>query len=153
MKKEVIILSLILLILILPLASGSDNTWFLKTESVDATIEISSRLTAVPTGDDYNINYVQSTVFFNPEQDWRQNILDSDIQPEAEEVNNSKVFYWDEPDEDEFEFSIRAELHNEYGFRKIFEKISFPLVNLPREIIQYTRSSKNIDSDDEIINQ
>ena len=85
MKKT----SLLILLLLLPLASAQDFTY---ADSITARQEVFSSLTILPQKDDYSLEYAIINLSFFPKETMQQQVLEQTTTPDAEAVGDRLIF-------------------------------------------------------------
>ena len=144
MKKLIIFLMFFVLCF-----SVQGEQWIYNTKQIEVDVEITSGLEIIPEKSDYVIEEVGIQLYIFPREYDHQKLLKIDIDPEAEILNDSLSFFWEDINQNKFEFSIFGELMLEEALTKVKRKVAFPIHNLDEELIEYTLAQDNIDSDNE----
>ncbi|MEK6983420.1 MAG: transglutaminase domain-containing protein [Nanoarchaeota archaeon] len=124
--------------------------WFYNSQSIITNIDISSYAEAVPTTPSGYIDTVTINLTFFPKQTNAQELLKFYTDPLAEVLGDTLKFTWNRP-ETKIDFRINAEVKTHNLLTEIKRKINFPIQDLPKEVVAYTRPSETIDSDNEEI--
>ncbi len=143
MKKRLSILVLVLFLLSAPEALAA---WNFQAEHVTVDIEVSSSVD-IHRDTGSKLDYVTANVSFIPKQDALQSIVRISTEPDAESVGDEYLFRWEEPVPSSVSFKISSRIKTT---NKLYDvrKISFPYSGFSDEVLEYTRSTKTIDSDD-----
>ncbi len=140
------------LIIIALLTNISIAANFYNNEEVKMNLSISGEINIYPSLTDYNIEYIKSYLLFYPSETWRQKILSSEIEPDAEITKDSINFEWKNVEKkNKIKFETDYIINTDEQLLKIKNKIEFPIKYLPEEYIQYTKPTENIDSDNKEI--
>jgi len=143
------ILFIFSLILIQPLFAGEE--WMYNSENIEMEIIISSSFTISPTSGDFQIEYVSSTLSFIPEDDFQQEVIAIQLDPDTKIQDSSAEFRWDKPTAMNFEYSLQAGLKNHNRIKRVQKKIPFPITDT--DMMEYTAQQDVIDSGDAGINR
>lgn len=146
MKKSVLLL---VFLLFLPMVAAND--WVFNSEYLDISLDVSSKITIVPTSLSYSVDYVVANLSFVPEDGLQEEVLRIETEPRADIEDGVAVFRWDDPDEKELRFNVESDVRSFNKVVKIKNKVNFPLRNVPDDVLLYTGPSKSIDSDDKDI--
>lgn len=142
---------LLYFVIVTLLANISIANNFYNNEEVNMNLSISGEINIYPTSTNYNIKYIKANLIFYPVETWRQKIISSDIEPQAEITEDSLNFEWTNVEKQKLNFKTNYIIKTNQQFKKIKKKIKFPVTNLPDEYIRYTKPSENIDSDNDDI--
>ena len=142
MKKLVMVF---LLVILIPSVVAD---WFYNSENIVANVDISSYAEVVPLTPSGYIETASVNLTFFPKQTNNQELFKLYTNPKAEISEDSLKFEWKRP-QDRIDFSINAEVKTTNVFPEIRQKINFPIEELPKDVIAYTKSSETIDSGDE----
>ncbi|MBS3098473.1 transglutaminase domain-containing protein [Candidatus Woesearchaeota archaeon] len=145
MKTEIL---LITLILITPIVSAD---WFYNSKTLDINLNISSYLDIEAEKSDYNIDYLLVNLSFFPKNEFGQDVLYINFNPEAGITEGIAQFKWENPGLGRKEFGVNADVKISNSYKEVRKKINFPITDLPKEAEVYTKPSETIDSDDEDI--
>jgi len=135
--------SIILILALIPISIAQED--FLNTQKANLNINISSSISLEPLSSDYRIEYIIADLSFFPREDDWQKVITLVTKPETEEIGNNLRYRW-ENRFDDLSFSVNSEIETRNMFNEVNKKVEFPLQSLPEEIIPYTLSSGNIDS-------
>ncbi|MDP3765037.1 MAG: transglutaminase-like domain-containing protein [Nanoarchaeota archaeon] len=144
MKKLVVLL---LFLITIPSVLAD---WFYNSQNIIASINIYGDAEVIPTTPSGYIETATINMTFFPKQTDTQELLKLYTNPTADFSGNSLKFTFKRP-EGKFDFKLNAEVKTTNTFPEIRRKISFPIEELPKDIIQYTKPSETIDSNDEDI--
>ena len=75
--------------------SVQGQQWIYDTKQIEVDVIINSGLEIIPEESDYVIENVGTQLYIFPREYGNQKILNLDINPEAENVNDSLLFSWD----------------------------------------------------------
>ena len=143
-----IILFLFVVLIAPTFINAQEDDWFHSSESLILNVDVSSKATIKPTSSDYSVKYINVNLSHYPYEDFDQEILSLDINPQAKLESNSMLFTWDNPSAI-INFGYNAKIKTGSHIAKIKEKIKFPLLDIPEELGPFTKPSEIIDSDDE----
>ncbi|MBW2985284.1 transglutaminase-like domain-containing protein [Candidatus Woesearchaeota archaeon] len=131
--------------------SVQGQEWIYQTKQIEVSVSVSSGLEIIPEESDYVVEEVGTQLYLFPREYSNQEVISLDIFPEAEVINDSLFFSWDDMDQNKFEFTVFGELKLEELLTKVKRKVAFPIHNLDEELIEYTLPQNKIDSDKEDI--
>lgn len=129
--------------------SVQGQQWIHNTKQIEVNININSGLEIIPEKSDYLIEEVGTQLFIFPREYDNQKILNLNINPESEIINDSLSFFWEDTEQNKFEFAVHGKLRVEEALTKVKRKVDFPIHTLDEEFIKYTLSQNKIDSDNE----
>jgi len=144
MKK----LSVALLFLIIIPSVFAD--WFYDSQSITANIGISSSAEVVPSTPSGYIDTATVNMTFFPKQAENQELLKLYTEPMSDFTGDSLIFTWKNP-QGTISFRLDARVKTINSFPEIRQKIDFPIKELPKNIVVYTKPSETIDSGNEDI--
>ena len=144
MKKLVIFF---ILLMIIPSVSAD---WFYNAQNLIVNIKISSDAEVIPITPSGYIDTASINMTFFPKQTDAQELLKFATNPESELTENSLQFTWKKP-EGKIYFKIDADVKTTNKITEVRQKIKFPVEELPKDIVIYTKPSITIDSNDEDI--
>ncbi len=145
MKK----LLLLLIILLIPaLAYADEDDWFYRSENLILDVSVSSEASINTPLSDYDLKYINVNLSHYPYEDFDQEVISLETFPDAKIEGNAMLFAWDNP-KGKVSFGYDAKIKTGNHIAKIKEKIKFPILEIPKEIEQFTKPSEIIDSDDE----
>lgn len=124
--------------------------WFYNSRNIVANIGISSGAEIVPLTPSGYIETAAINLTFFPKQTDTQELLKLYTNPQADFTGDSLKFTWKRP-EGRIDFRVDADVKTTNIMVPINEKIKFPIEELPKDIIIYTKPSVTIDSNDEDI--
>ena len=96
---------------------------------------------------------VEATLNLYPRDNKYQEIIDFSPYPKAK-LNNSKLFFkWENIDYNNYNFGINSKIKTNNFFVEFNDKskLNFPITNLNKSLIKYTKPSKHIDSENVLI--
>ena len=131
--------------------SVQGQEWIYQTKQIEVSVSVGSGLEIIPEESDYVVEEVGTQLYLFPQEYSNQEVISLDIFPEAEVINDSLLFSWDDMDQNKFEFTVSGELKLEELLTKVKRKVAFPIQNLDEELIEYTLPQNKIDSDKEEI--
>src|SRR3989338_1777762 len=100
MRKR-LLLSLAFLLLI-PIIFAQD--WVFNSEYLELNLDISGKVSLIPSSPNYNVDYVTANLSFIPRDDFQEEVLDIKTEPSAGIKDNTAIFKWDKPKERELKF-------------------------------------------------
>jgi transglutaminase-like putative cysteine protease len=148
MNRILIFLGIIFLFANLVYAQEDD--WFFNSKNLIINIDVSSEAKINPTDSDYSVKYINVNLSHYPYEDFGQEVIDLNINPDADIENNTMQFNWQNP-KNKINFGYNTKIKTNNNIVKIKGKIKFPISGLPEELKQYTEPSEIINSDDEDI--
>ncbi|MBL7100917.1 MAG: transglutaminase domain-containing protein, partial [Nanoarchaeota archaeon] len=124
---------------------------FQNSESLKIDIDVEGSIEVVPESSSYSIKSINVNLSFFPKDGFNQKVLEMNIEPDNEIIDDSIIFEWKNPYEKElsFGFNSRIKIYNKVV--EVKDKLSFPIKELSAELEAYTKPSETIDSDDEQI--
>ncbi len=140
MKKT----SLLILLLLLPLASAQDFTY---ADSITARQEVFSSLTILPQKDDYSLEYAIINLSFFPKETMQQQVLEQTTTPDAEAVGDRLIFNIKNPKMTDY-YRVDSVVKTSSRRAEIKEKTSFPIAAIPGPAGFFLGPSELVDSDD-----
>ncbi|MDP7244372.1 MAG: transglutaminase-like domain-containing protein [Flavobacteriales bacterium] len=148
MKK---ILLFLLVILIVPaLIYAQEDDWYYNSKNLIINIDVSSEAIIKPTSSNYSVKYINVNLSHYPYEYFGQEVIDLEINPEADVENNAVLFRWENP-KNKINFGYNTKIKTNSNVIEIKNKIKFPILDLPEELKQYTEPNEIINSDDEDI--
>ena len=152
MAKAIAHAALLIAILLLPHSLAIQEYYTASDLTLEVTTEADFKV--VPKSDSYTIRWIKANLTFAPEDNNQQKVLSIENVPDAFKSGNVFLFQWDEPVQKNLEFRSTATVKTFNNFAPVTRKISFPLQDIPDDIMEYAEPSPTIDSDDkEIIAQ
>ena len=101
MKKSIIFLMFFILCF-----SVQGQQWIHNTKQIEVDVNINSKLDIIPEKSDYVIEEVGTLLHIFPREYNNQKVLNFDMNPEAEIINDSLLFSWEDIDQNKFEFVV-----------------------------------------------
>ena len=133
------------------LATNAQENIYAKASSVVALVDIKGSADVVKESQNGEMKRATVNLSLFPKEFDGQEMLSQQTIPEAEMIDESAVFKFSYP-EDEIEFRMKSKVKTTSPLVLITKKVSFPIVSLPDEILQYVEPTKVIDADDGSIN-
>jgi len=143
-----ILLFFIIFLMSLSNVYSQEDDWFYNSQSLIININVSSEAKIIPTSSDYSVKYIDVNLSHYPYEDFGQEVIDLEINPDADIGNNVMQFSWQNP-KNKISFGYKTKIKTNNNIVKIKNKIKFPILDLPDEIKQFTEPSEIINSDDE----
>lgn len=144
MKRIAVFLALLILV---PFVFAD---WFYNSQNIVANINIYSDAEVVPLTPSGYIDTATVNMTFFPKQTDTQELSRLYTNPQAELTGNSLEFTWKRP-EGKIDFRFSADVKTANTINGVRQKISFPIQELPKDVMVYTKPSETIDSNDEAI--
>lgn len=141
---------ILFLICLASIGIAAAQDWVYVVDSANINTQISSEAAITPTASDYSIEDVTVNLSFFPRESFNQRITRISIQPEPINKDGNLQFRWDAPT-DEIKFGVNADITTKNKQIEVKEKASFPIQDVPDELIKYTQPSITIDSGNEEI--
>jgi len=138
---------LIVIFLILP----SVLAQYYQAEQLLLDVEISNTLTIVPKRTDYDLKRATVYLSFYPREDFRQDIEDLVATPKKTNADDTYIFEWTNPVEDELEFKLDSRIRTHNSLIKINKKVDFPISQLTDELEAFIIETPTIDYTDKRI--
>ncbi|MBI2652053.1 transglutaminase domain-containing protein [Candidatus Woesearchaeota archaeon] len=124
--------------------------WFYNSQNIVANINIYGDAEVVPLTPSGYIDTATINMTFFPKQTDRQELLKFQTIPQAELTENSLKFAWKRP-EGKIDFRLNTDVKTINTIIPVNQKIKFPIEELPKDVVVYTKPSETIDSNDEDI--
>lgn len=143
---------LLILLIIVPLAAAQEDN-FNNYSSLDIDISISSDIQIDYLKKTSRLEFLEVDLQIFPRNDDRQIIINKKIiSNPISEIDDSKniVYRWDDIKSNILEYGIEATVRVDNDFKKISDKINFPLRSLDENVLIYTDHSEFIDINEEI---
>ncbi len=149
MKKAIL---LILMLLILPVCHGIEESRFYNSGHMLLDVRLSTELEVVSLSPSPKIDFITANISFFPKETAGQAIRKTDFSPEPESIGETAVFRWDKPSQSRLFIDMDSIVKVENDPVRVSGKIRFPLENIPDEARKYTLPAEIIDIDENIIN-
>ena len=146
MKRIFVVLGIMFLLVNYVYAQEGD--WYYNSQNIIINIDVSSEAKINPTKADYSVKYINVNLSHYPYESFNQEIINLEIEPEADVENNAILFSWQDPT-NKISFGYNTKIKTSNNIVKIKEKTKFPILDLDEELVQYTEPQEIIDSDDE----
>ena len=147
MKKSLVIFAVIFLFI--NVANAQDD-WNYNSQNLVINIDVSSGAIIKPTSSDYSVRYINVNLSHYPYDSFNQEVVQLEIEPEADVESNAMLFSWQNP-KNKINFGYNTRIKTNNDIIKVKNKVKFPILDLPEELKQYTEPSEIINSDDEDI--
>ncbi|MBC8495601.1 transglutaminase domain-containing protein [archaeon] len=138
----------LLLLLFLPLASAEELHDY---QSLDLKHTISNSLILTPSTSNFYITSATITLLWIPKDDFRQETISMSTVPSADIDGDNLVFEFDHPEENELDISVESLIRTRSDYRRVTNKISFPIENFDPVLAEYLYPSEIIDVNDDIV--
>jgi len=145
MKK--IILLVLIAIITTTISTALNEDLIYSAEEIQTKLTINSNITLLKTDPNYKISTVEVNLSFIPQETENQQVISITYNPKPKIIDGQVVYSWEDIDLGTYSFGLEAELKNTINFKKIRQKISFPIQDLPSEYLIYTKQSEKIDSE------
>ncbi|MEM4254550.1 MAG: transglutaminase-like domain-containing protein [Candidatus Woesearchaeota archaeon] len=147
-------LALLLTLVVLPCVIASQEAMDLfASEAVTIDLSVSSQITLMPKADKLDVEYLEADLYFFPKEDEAQQVSSITTNPEADRFQDYIRYKWEQPQRTRLSYKAQAIVKVRNFFPRVLHKIPFPLGSIPKEVQEYLRPSKHIDSDNpEIVN-
>ncbi|MFH1506685.1 MAG: transglutaminase-like domain-containing protein [archaeon] len=103
--------------------------------------DITGAVEIIPTSGDYYVNTAVVNLTWVPDVTYRQEIMHLETDPKAT-VGDKINFFWESPKSNELNFKVIIGTKDYNEFRKVFEKIDFPLNDISGEYYDYLTPSE-----------
>ena len=124
---------------------------FQNGESLKIDIDVEGGIEIIPESSSYSIRSINVNLSFFPKDSFNQKVLEIDIEPYNEIVDDSIIFEWENPYEKELSFGFNSRIKTYNKVVEVKDKVGFPIKELSAELEVYTKPSETIDSDDKQI--
>jgi hypothetical protein len=141
---------LVIIILLLPFAYCQNESLF-YADSLITSVKLSSDFKLIPPGG--KVDFVKATLNFFPVESPTQKVMSIITDPTATQNKVSYVYYWDNPYQEDYKYSLKADVQTYNFFVPVKDKIFFPVAAFDRDISAYLVPSEKIDINDDIIAQ
>ncbi len=141
---------LVLVLIILSSFSIAEDYDFDNSIST-INLDISSKVNIVHEKSNSVLKKLTADLQLKPNENFQQQILSSSMPPNNHETSDSLVFTWESVDEEQLEYYYKSKLKINNNMRIVKEKIPFPLKDVQKEVIQFTKPTNTINSDHELI--
>src|SRR3989338_5565448 len=141
-------LFLLAILIVSNLTYAQEDSWFFNSKNLVINLDVSSEAKIKPTSSDYSVKYINVNLSHYPYEYFGQEVASFDFEPDAEIENNALLFTW-QAQRDKISFGYNAKIRTINNIIKVKEKIPFPILDLPEDLVPYTEPSEIIDSNDE----
>ncbi|MBD3310778.1 hypothetical protein GF351_06175, partial [Candidatus Woesearchaeota archaeon] len=115
-------------------------------------IRISGEIDIIPSGDDYSMHQVTTELSYYPKDTPEQDVEYLSISPEPVKKDDIIIFRWLNPEQQQLDFSINADVTTRHQLYPVKEKIPYPYA-VQEEHSRYLLSSEFIDMHDPAVEQ
>ncbi|MBT5272853.1 transglutaminase domain-containing protein [Candidatus Woesearchaeota archaeon] len=158
MKKRGILLALVLTLLILlvclpnTLCSKTEyDNWQNTADSLLLDFELTTDLNVEEESSDAFVKEMTLELSFFPRNDYRQTLVSFLVTPTNYEKGQELMFNWKNPEKKKHIISINSNIRTINMPKKITEKVTFPIKNIPEEYKLYLEETELMDYSDEAI--
>jgi len=142
---------LIFLLLATPVLAQLETSDLYKHEYLVLDTVIESDIQLKPESDDWIADYVYVKLFFAPVEDERLEVLSLRTTPHADHEDGVIQYEWDNPEDYNLGYRVDSRVKTKTLYNMIPNKVSFPLKNVPKEVMHYTDKTESVDYDDAVI--
>jgi hypothetical protein len=139
-----------LIILLVPFAFSQNESLF-YSDSLVLSVKLNSGFKLSPPGG--KVDFVKANLNFYPLESATQEVNSILTFPEAKKEKNSYVYYWENPNLQEYKYSLKADIETHNSFVPVKDKIHFPIREFDQDVSAYVSPSEKIDVNDAIIAQ
>ncbi|MGM5483960.1 MAG: transglutaminase-like domain-containing protein [Nanobdellota archaeon] len=154
-KNISIIVTILLFILILPSISYSYILMDEESEKILTSKELDIKLVSSSGVEIDNINRPLSWISadFNnyPKNTYRQEIISKNFNIESTRINSTNIYFKEKKVSDDWHIDQTYSINTKNQYFPVKNKVDFPLKNVDKKFKEYTKTTKKIDSNDEII--
>jgi len=147
MKKIFIIITLLLLLLT-PVLAQEANLHYLDSLTLKQTI--SNYVNITPTDNNYNVDYMELWLYLFAQNDSMQTVISQTIKPSSKIQDDKMLFRWEDITQNNVSFDLSQIIKINSNPVKINSKVSFPVRNIPLNIVKFTQFTDHIDSSPKI---
>lgn len=149
MKKK-ICLNLIMLLAMMIAVTAQQPSEIFSAEELTSKIDINSVMQKTQSG---NIDDLNAYLMFFPKQDDFMKILEFTTEPESSIIGDKIIYNWKNPKQNEIKYGYKATLNTKQQKPEIYSRINFPIEKIENNVIEYTKATKIIDSENPKIKQ
>ena len=114
--------------------SVNGQEWIYNTKQIKVNVNIDSGLEIIHEKNDYIVEEVGTLLHIFPREYDNQKILNLNINPEAEMINDSLYFSWKNINQNKFEFDVSGELRLEEALKKVNPSITKEIIDAYAEL-------------------
>src|SRR3989338_6698740 len=133
-------LFLLSILIVSNLTYAQEDNWFFNSKNLVINLDVSSEAKINPTSSDYSVKYINVNLSHYPYEYFGQEVASFDFKPDAKVENNALLFSWQDP-KDKISFGYNAKIRTRNDIVKVKEKIPFPILDLPEDLVPYTEPS------------
>lgn len=151
-RKKLVFVVMFVVILLLPcLAHAQIQDELFDYHALDIELKISNEFNIVPTSTSSYLEYASAELSWYPRDDYRQEIDYITTDPRADfDEDTGFLFEWDEPSFSNFYIEQESKLKAKNEFKKVSQKIDFPIKDLDPMYSKYIEPQQIIDINDDI---
>ncbi|HLC85520.1 MAG TPA: transglutaminase-like domain-containing protein [Candidatus Nanoarchaeia archaeon] len=116
-----------------------DRQYLIIENSISSTIDI------VRQSDQSDLEYVKTTLYFQPIADPRLEVFSLETTPEAERANETLIFEWEGDREGRLKYQVDAKIKTKTVYDLLPNKVKFPLSDIPSEVDKYLSQTESVD--------
>lgn len=139
---------MVFLLILAPVLAEGENLHHLT--SLTLKQDISNSVSIIPKEANYDVDYFQVWLYLFAQNDAMQSVLAQQSNPSFSLEDDALLFSWDNVKDKELSFGLSQTIKVQITPTVVTKKISFPLDDIPLDIIQYTIHTNHIDSSPEI---
>ncbi|HII72718.1 TPA: transglutaminase domain-containing protein [Candidatus Woesearchaeota archaeon] len=124
--------------------------WPLTSESVTVDVEITADIDVREASSDAFLEFLQANLSFRPMETAGQSIVSVETEPKAKQTKYTYEFRWEDPVPRQAELRLKTRMKTKNSVPNV-KAAKFPVQALPAEVIEYTKPSELVNSDDLII--
>lgn len=150
MKRAVACLVALLSLFLFMIPFSLAQDWMYDSSDLTMYVDINSEFELVPLRADYAVDYVHVNLSLFPRNAFGQSVLSLSTNPDSVK-GESVIFTLENPTESRISYSLSSKVRVKNDVVKIKSKVGFPLNNIPKEYMAYTKPAEKIDSGNEDI--
>ncbi|MBS3122856.1 transglutaminase domain-containing protein [Candidatus Woesearchaeota archaeon] len=153
-KLVILLISLAILLSLLPLVSSSKTpyeSWSSVSDSLILEFNVSTLINVDFKSDSSLLKMLNLSLSFFPRTDYRQDNIVFEVMPNNYEKGKDLIFKWENPKEDSYSIKINSKVKTINIPKKITDKITFPINNIPDEYKLYLEETELMDYKNEAI--
>ncbi|HLC46907.1 MAG TPA: transglutaminase-like domain-containing protein [Candidatus Nanoarchaeia archaeon] len=143
-RKSIIAAFFFIFALSIPSSVASD-IWLFNTDQMVIDVNISSNISLVKPSPTGRVEYVQANITFFPRAGSGQEVISDRASPTPIEKNGGIVFRWENPPQNDFDFSIASRVKTTNRHFQINSRVNFPISKVPEDAQRFLYSSSLID--------
>ncbi len=148
MHKAIFITAFIILLFLQPVFADQEYHY---AEDLLLRQDISNSVVITQTGNRFFIDHFDITLKLFPQSDDRQNIVNTDFDPEPVRQTSEVFFHWDKPTILNLGFSTSTTIKTSGKYPTLItDKVNFPLNHISSEALPYLEFTENINGNGDI---